>query len=34
MRILWAVSSVGKGHVIRDIAIAGQLQSLADIEID
>jgi UDP:flavonoid glycosyltransferase YjiC (YdhE family) len=34
MRVLWAVSSVGKGHVIRDIAIAGQLQSLADIEID
>lgn len=34
MRVLWAVSSVGKGHVIRDIAIADQLQSLADVEID
>jgi hypothetical protein len=34
MRVLWAVSSVGKGHVIRDIAIAVQLQSLADVEID
>jgi hypothetical protein len=34
MRVLWAVSSVGKGHVIRDIAIAEQLQSLADVEID
>jgi UDP:flavonoid glycosyltransferase YjiC (YdhE family) len=34
MRVLWAVSSVGKGHVVRDIAIAGRLQSLADVEID
>jgi hypothetical protein len=34
MRILWAVSSVGKGHVVRDIAIAKQLERLADVEID
>jgi hypothetical protein len=34
MRILWAVSSVGKGHVIRDIAIVSQLEALADVEID
>jgi UDP:flavonoid glycosyltransferase YjiC (YdhE family) len=34
MRVLWAVSSVGKGHVVRDVAIADRLQSLADVEID
>lgn len=34
MRILWAVSSVGKGHVVRDIAIARQLGALEDVEID
>ena len=34
MRVLWAVSSVGKGHVVRDIAIADQLRALADVEID
>lgn len=34
MRILWAVSSVGKGHVVRDLAIARQLEALADVEID
>jgi UDP:flavonoid glycosyltransferase YjiC (YdhE family) len=34
MRILWAVSSVGKGHIMRDIAIARQLQRLADCELD
>jgi hypothetical protein len=33
-RILWAVSSVGKGHVVRDIAIARQLAMLAEVEID
>lgn len=34
IRILWAVSSVGKGHVVRDMAIARQLEELADVEID
>jgi UDP:flavonoid glycosyltransferase YjiC (YdhE family) len=34
MRILWAVSSVGKGHLMRDIAIVNQLQRMADVEID
>ena len=34
MRILWAVSSVGKGHVVRDLVIARQLEKLADVEID
>jgi UDP:flavonoid glycosyltransferase YjiC (YdhE family) len=34
MRILWAVSSVGKGHIMRDMAIVSQLQKLADCEID
>jgi hypothetical protein len=34
MRILWAVSSVGKGHVMRDIAIASRLQGLVDAEVD
>jgi len=34
MRILWAVSSVGKGHIMRDMAIVRQLQAMADIEVD
>jgi hypothetical protein len=34
MRILWTVSSVGNGHIMRDIAIVGQLQRLTDVEID
>ncbi len=34
MRILWAVSSVGKGHLIRDIAIVQQLQKMADVDVD
>ena len=34
MRILWAVSSVGKGHIMRDMAIVRQLQGMADIEVD
>ena len=34
MRILWAVSSVGKNHIIRDIAVFSQLKKLADIEVD
>jgi hypothetical protein len=34
MQILWAVSSVGKGHIMRDIAIVNQLKTLADVEID
>jgi hypothetical protein len=32
--ILWAVSSVGKGHVVRDMAIARQLDALTEVEID
>ena len=32
--VLWATSSVGKGHVIRDIAIAKQLQRLAEVDVD
>jgi UDP:flavonoid glycosyltransferase YjiC (YdhE family) len=34
MRILWAVSSVGKGHVIRDVAIVNQLRALSEVEVD
>ncbi len=34
MKILWAVSSVGKGHVMRDLAIVNQLKLLADVDID
>lgn len=34
MRILWASSSVGKGHLVRDNAIARELQRMADIEVD
>ena len=33
-RILWAVSSVGKGHIMRDMAIVKQLQRLADVQVD
>lgn len=32
--ILWAVSSVGLGHVMRDMSIAAQLQGMADVRID
>jgi hypothetical protein len=34
MKILWAVSSVGKGHVMRSMTIANRLQSMTDAEID
>jgi hypothetical protein len=34
MKILWAVSSVGKGHIMRDLAIVNQLEILADVDID
>jgi hypothetical protein len=34
MRILWAVSSVGKGHIMRDTAVAGKLQEMCDACID
>lgn len=34
IQILWAVSSVGKGHLIRDIAIVSQLQRIADVAVD
>lgn len=34
MKILWAVSSVGKGHIMRDLAIVNQLKILADVDID
>ena len=34
MKILWAVSSVGKGHIMRDFAIVNQLKKLADADID
>ena len=33
-RILWAVSSVGKGHITRDMAIVKQLHKLADVSVD
>lgn len=33
-RILWAVSSVGRGHIMRDMAIVRQLRRLADVEVD
>jgi UDP:flavonoid glycosyltransferase YjiC (YdhE family) len=34
MRILWAVSSVGKGHIMRDLAIAEKLTRMADVSVD
>ena len=34
MKILWAVSSVGKGHIMRDLAIVNQLKISADADID
>ena len=34
IKILWAVSSVGKGHVMRDLAIVNQLRKMADVDID
>jgi len=34
MKILWAVSSVGKGHIMRDLAIVNQLKISADVDID
>lgn len=34
MQILWVVSSVGKGHVMRDLAIVNRLQNMADVEVD
>lgn len=34
MKILWAVSSVGKGHVMRDMAIANRLKLSGDADID
>lgn len=34
MKILWAVSSVGKGHVMRDLAIVHQLKKMVNAEID
>jgi len=34
MKILWAVSSVGKGHIMRDIAIVNQLKILVNVDID
>ena len=34
MNILWAVSSVGKGHIMRDLAILNQLKKLVDVNID
>jgi predicted glycosyltransferase len=33
-KILWAVSSVGKGHIMRDLAIVNQLRKMADVNID
>jgi hypothetical protein len=33
-RILWAVSSVGKGHIMRDMTIVKQLHALADVRVD
>jgi hypothetical protein len=34
VRVLWASSSVGKGHVVRDLAVVGRLQALAGAEVD
>lgn len=35
MKILWAVSSVGKGHVIRDLAIISQIKKIeSEVEIN
>lgn len=33
-RVLWASSSVGKGHVMRDMAIAKKLDGLANVTVD
>jgi hypothetical protein len=34
MRLLWAVSSVGLGHVMRDLAVVRQLRRRAAVEVD
>lgn len=34
IKIIWAVSSVGKGHVMRDLAIVNRLETLAEVEVD
>ena len=34
MKLLWAVSSVGKGHVMRSLTVADKLQSKADVDIN
>ena len=34
MRLLWAVSSVGLGHVMRDLAVVAQLRRRAAVEVD
>jgi len=34
IKILWALSSVGKGHIMRDLAIVDQLRKMADVDID
>jgi UDP:flavonoid glycosyltransferase YjiC (YdhE family) len=34
MRILWAVSSVGRGHVVRDIALADRLRNASGATVD
>jgi hypothetical protein len=33
-KALWAVSSVGRGHVMRSLAIVKQLQALAEVQVD
>lgn len=34
MKVLWALSSVGKGHIMRDFAIVNQLKRIIDVDID
>ena len=34
IKVLWAVSSVGKGHIMRDLAIINQLNQLIKVQID
>ncbi len=34
MRVLWAVSSVGLGHVMRDLAVVGRLERANGAQVD
>jgi hypothetical protein len=34
MKVLWASSSVGKGHLVRDLAVVRRLKALSEAEVD